>query len=154
MTATDGALAAEHVGVSLVDGDAGVRHARQIMLRSERYDVRSYATCAALLADPRSRDYPCIVVDVEMQELDGLALIREMRASGWHGKAILLDGNDADGKLAREAKRHGDEFFPRDIGDRPLVAAIAASVSRGRGSWTANRQTGPRDPDCVVSEPA
>jgi FixJ family two-component response regulator len=154
MMVESGALAADHVGVSLVDGDADIRHARQIMLRSERYDVRSYATCAALLADPRSRDYPCIVVDVEMQELDGLELVREMRASGWHGKAILLDGLDADGTLAREARRHGDEVFARGIGDRALVAAIAASVSRGRDSWTANRKGGPRDPDCVVSEPA
>ena len=66
---------AESIGVSLVDGDSDIRHARQIMLRSERYDVRSYATCAALLADPRSRGYACIVVDIHMPEVDGLKLL-------------------------------------------------------------------------------
>lgn len=139
MTSDDTPLSGESVGVSLVDGDSGIRHARQIMLRSEKYDVRSYPTCAALLADPRSRDYACIVVDVKMQEVDGLGVLRQMRASGWHGNAILLDGLDLDGELAREAKQHGDEVFDRHIGDRPLVAAIAASVSRGRSNWTANR---------------
>jgi FixJ family two-component response regulator len=125
------------IGVSLVDGDSKIRHARQIMLRSENYDVRSYPTCAALLADPRSRDFPCIVVDVDMQEVDGLGLLREMRASGWRGRAIVLDGLDPDGALVREADRNGDRVVKRDIGDRPLVAAIAASVDRGWAGWSA-----------------
>ncbi|WP_158638011.1 response regulator [Sphingomonas ginsenosidivorax] len=127
----------ESIGVSLVDGDSDIRHARQIMLRSERYDVRAYATCAALLADPRSRDYGCIIVDTDMPQVDGLALLRAMRASGWRGKGILLDGLNNDGSLAREAARNGDTVFDRNIGDRPLVAAIAASVDRGWGSWNA-----------------
>jgi len=127
----------EGAGVSLVDGDSKIRHARQIMLRSENYEVRSYPTCAALLADPRSRDFPCIVVDVEMDEVDGLGLLRQMRASGWRGKAILLDGLDPKGALAHEAERNGDQVFERDIGDRPLVAAIAASIDRGWASWSA-----------------
>jgi len=127
----------EGIGVSLVDGDSKIRHARQIMLRSENYDVRSYPTCAALLADPRSRDFPCIVVDVDLQEVDGLGLLRQMRASGWRGKAIVLDGTDPDGALVREADRNGDRVLKRDIGDRPLVAAIAASVDRGWAGWAA-----------------
>lgn len=134
MVASAAEPAAESVGVSLVDGDSDVRHARQLMLRSERYDVRSYATCAALLADPRSRDYPCIVVDVKMPEVDGLGLLRQMRESGWQGNAILLDGVDLHGSLAREAQQHGDEVFDRGIGDRALVAAIAAAVLRGRSA--------------------
>ena len=127
----------ESIGVSLVDGDANVRHARQLMLRSENYDVRSYPTCAALLADPRSRDYPCIVIDIETREGDGLELLRQMRASGWRGKAILLDGVESESAVANEARLHGDRIVDRAIGDRPLMAAIAASVDRGWAEWNA-----------------
>jgi FixJ family two-component response regulator len=127
----------ESIGVSLVDGDSDIRHARQIMLRSERYDVRSYATCAALLADPRSRDYACIVIDIDRPEVDGFELLREMRASGWRGNGIVLDGPDPQGSLTLEAARNGDRVLDRTIGDRPLVAAIAASVDRRWSSWNA-----------------
>ncbi|MDB5712485.1 MAG: hypothetical protein JWL96_4555 [Sphingomonas bacterium] len=137
MTQQNRSPSIESIGVSLVDGDADVRHARQLMLRSENYDVRSYPTCAALLADPRSRDYPCIVIDIEMRKSDGLELLRQMRATGWRGKAILLDGDDHDGAVAAEARLHGDRIFDRAIGDRPLMAAIAASVDRGWGDWNA-----------------
>ena len=117
------------VSVSLVDGDADVRHARQLMLRSEDYDVSSYATCSGLLADPTSQNDSCIVVDVSMRDGDGLKFLREMRANGWHGHAILLDGKNPTGKLAREASLHGDQVHDRDIGDRQLALAVAALAS-------------------------
>lgn len=120
----------EAAGVSLVDGNPAIRHARQIMLRSENYDVRSYATCAALLADPRSRDYPCIVLDVEMEGIDGIDLLARMRASGWQGRAILLDGSKSGDALARQALLQGDRIESRSIGDAALLAAVAASLHR------------------------
>jgi FixJ family two-component response regulator len=100
------------------------------MLRSQNYSVRSYATCAALLADPQSRDCPCIVVDVEMEIGDGMSLLREMRATGWRGKAILLHADEPKSELVDDVKRQGDKLFDQAVGDRLLLAAIAASVDR------------------------
>ena len=60
-----------------------------------------------------------------------------MRASGWRGKGILLDGTDTGGELSHEAERHGDKVFDRNIGDHSLVAAIAASVDSHWASWNA-----------------
>lgn len=137
------------IGVSLVDGDPAIRRARQIMLLSEHYEVRSYATCAALLADPRSRDVPCIVVDVAghgaghgagngADNGGGIDALCAMRASGWRGKAILLDGTVPLPALIREAERHGDRILDRTAGDAALLAAIAASIDRGWSSWNAD----------------
>jgi FixJ family two-component response regulator len=127
----------EGVSVSLVGGDATVRHARQIMLRSENYEVRSYATYAALLADPRSRDCSCIILDVAGDDVDGLALLAAMRATGWRGKAIVLDGAEPGITLGDNAERHGDRIFARQVGDRTLITAIEASVDRSWSSWNA-----------------
>jgi FixJ family two-component response regulator len=128
------------IGVSLVDGDPAIRRARQIMLLSERYDVRSYATCDALLADPRSRDFPCIVVDIDGSDGDdgvGMTALHAMRASGWRGKAILLDGNAPPPALVHAAERHGDRILDRATGDAPLLTAIAASIDRTWSGWNA-----------------
>ncbi len=125
------------IAVSLVDGDPAIRRARQIMLLSERYDVRSYATGAALLADPRSRDVSCIVVDVDEIGSSGTDTLHAMRASGWRGKAILLDDGISPPALVQAAERHGDHILDRATGDAPLLAAIAASIDRGWADWNA-----------------
>jgi FixJ family two-component response regulator len=99
------------VRVSLVDGDPTVRRARQIMLRSEGYQVRSYSTSAALL-------------DAGLDGSDALDLIRQMRATDWQGTAILLAAFDSTGALTLEAALHGDIVFPGAVGDRTLTTAI------------------------------
>jgi FixJ family two-component response regulator len=119
------------IGVSLVDGDADARHARQLMLRSENFNVRSYATRSALLADARSRDFLCIVLDIEVNDLDAAAMLRKMRETGWRGRAILLDDQGSEGEYLRDAERNGDQVMKRTIGDGALVTAIVASVDRG-----------------------
>ena len=113
------------IAVSLVDGDPALRRARQIMLLSEAYDVRSYATGAALLADPRSRAVACIVVDIGGSGMDTL---HAMRRSGWRGGAILL-GTAPAPALVHAAERNGDRLLDRAAGDAPLLTAIAASIA-------------------------
>lgn len=129
----------DRVGVSLVGGDSTLRHARQIMLRSENYDARSYATFAALLADPRTRDCPCIILDIASDDIDGVALLDEMRATGWRGKAILLEGPEPAGALRDDGEGHGDTIFAREIGDWTLITAIEASIDR---SWSGRNARG------------
>lgn len=112
--------------ISLVDGEPEVRRARQLMLRSENYDVRSYATSAALLADPHSRESFCIVLDVHLNDGDGIDLLKSMRATGWRGKAILLRGIEPERVVTGDADKFGDRVLARTIGDGPLLAAIAS----------------------------
>lgn len=115
-----------NIGISLVDGEPEVRRARQLMLRSENYDVRSYATSAALLADPHSRESFCIVLDVHLNDGDGIDLLKSMRATGWRGKAILLCGIEPEGVITGDVDKFGDRVLARTIADGPLVAAIAS----------------------------
>lgn len=115
--------------VCLVDGEVGARHARQLLLRSRNYEVRSYATSVALLADLRSRACRCVVMDTQLDGNKGaLSLLYELRSTGWRGHAILLDGRDLDPHCVLEAERHGDRIMARNIGDDTLLAAIAASI--------------------------
>lgn len=130
----ENAAAATEPSVSLVGGDPTVRHARQLMLRSEQYDVRAYATREALLADPRSRDCDCIVLDLEMTSVDGLDLLRKLRANNWGGKALVLCAVAPDGPLLREVAHDGDTVLNHDVGDQTLLTAIAALVDRASRS--------------------
>ena len=76
-----------------------------------------------------------VVEAIHSKNVDGTALMREMRATGWKGKAILLGDIKPGSPLQRAAERTGDKVLERNIADGPLIAAIAASVDlleRGR----------------------
>lgn len=117
------------IGISLVDGDAAVRRERQLMLRSENFDVRSYATGAALIADPLARATACLVVDVDMPGLGGIELVQSLRIQGWRGTAILLRSIDVTDSIARDAERDGDTLLLKTVADRPLLEAIRAALA-------------------------
>lgn len=72
-----------------------------------------------------------------MEDIDGLALLREMRASGWRGKALLLDGRVPGSPMLVEAGHHGDIVLQREIGDWALLTAMAASIDRSWLGWNA-----------------
>jgi FixJ family two-component response regulator len=120
------------IGISLVDGDAAVRRERQLMLRSENFDVRSYATGAALIADPLARATACLVVDVDTPGLGGLGLVQSLRVQGWRGTAILLRSVDVPDSIARDTERDGDTLLLKTVADRPLLEAIRAALEPRR----------------------
>jgi FixJ family two-component response regulator len=120
----------ERIGIALVDGDAAVRRNRQLMLSAENFNVRSYATCAAMIADPNARSSACLVVDVDMPEMGGVDLLRQMRSVGWNGSGILLQTSGSDDMSVRAAKASGDTLLPNTIADQPLLDAIRLTLQR------------------------
>jgi FixJ family two-component response regulator len=115
--------------IALVDGVPVVRHARQLMLRAEGFDVRAYASAAPLLADPRARASACIVAEVQMPEIGGVALVRAMRDQGWDGAAILL-ADIVSATLSALAIQDGfTVMVPTGLADRLLLAGIQAAIA-------------------------
>lgn len=116
--------------IALIDGAPAVRHARQLMLRAEGFDVRAYASAAPLLADPLALTNACIVAEVAMPEIGGIALVQTLRERGWRGAAILLAGVASSALSARAAEQHFSVLVPTGIADRLLLAGIRAAIAR------------------------
>lgn len=118
--------------IALVDGDPAVRRARQLMLRAEQFDVRAYPTCRGLLEDPTALRCACVVADAEMGEDTGIQLLRDMRARGWNGEAILLADTLPIAFIA--AANDGDflALVPKALGDRALLEAVRSAITRSR----------------------
>lgn len=99
------------------------------MLRSKQLDVRAYATCAALLADPLALRSACVVADVEMSEMSGVELLQAMRKAGWAGAAILLADAGSRGLVA--ANDHGMiATLPKTLSDDTLLEAIRSAIAQ------------------------
>jgi FixJ family two-component response regulator len=112
--------------ILLVEDDAAVRRSLQLLLSSRGYDVRSYGSSIALLADTANRTAVCFVADYRMPEQDGISVLRTLRGDGWKGSAILITAFPSP-DVARRALAEGFDL----VLEKPLRgSAIADAVSR------------------------
>lgn len=78
--------------IVIVEDSAEVRRSLQLLLYGRGWDVRAYGSAKAVLDDPRSLEAACLVADYRMSEMNGIELLRHLRARGWQGKALLITG--------------------------------------------------------------
>lgn len=74
----------------LVEDDAGVRRSLQLLLHGRGFEVRAYASGLALLADPTALGAVCLVADYRMPDIDGVLILKRLRALGWEGEALMI----------------------------------------------------------------
>lgn len=130
MDASTPAFYTDRSRIVLVDDDPGVRRSIQFLLQANGYDVRSYASASALLADPATRTAACFVTDYRMTEMDGLTLLRALRADGWRGPAILVTAYHSP-DLAKRALAEGfSSVIEKPLREHVLLDAVARLVHR------------------------
>lgn len=122
--------------IFLVDDDAGVRDALAWLLRTRRLLSEGYASAEAFLAEiDRWRDAPsspsCILLDVRMPGMSGLALFEHLLAQPWQAAVpvIFLSGH-ADVPTAVDAvKRGAFDFCEKPFSDNVLVDRIEQALA-------------------------
>jgi two-component system response regulator FixJ len=116
--------------VHLIDDDDGVRQAVAFLLTTMGFAVRVYPSAVSFLDALPSIQPGCIVTDVRMPGMDGLALQRELMSRGIRLPVIVITGH-ADVPLAVEAMKAGAvDFIEKPFSDESLLAAIRAAIDR------------------------
>jgi FixJ family two-component response regulator len=79
--------------ILIVEDDDAVRRSLQLLLRSRGMEVRAYASARSALGDSAVMEGKCLIADLMMPEVDGIELLRKLRANGWTGPAVLVSGH-------------------------------------------------------------
>lgn len=77
----------------LVDDDAAVGDALKFSMELEGFQVRTYPDAEALLAAAAMPDVGCLVIDLNLPDLDGLELLRRLRARKVGLPAVIITTN-------------------------------------------------------------
>jgi two-component system, NarL family, nitrate/nitrite response regulator NarL len=115
-----------------------VREDRRLVLVGEADD----GAAAASLIETTAPDVA--LLDVRMPRLDGLALVRRLRAQRSPVRVLLISGSD-DSETAHEAISQGAAgFLSKDAEENEIAEAIV-TVARGRSVLSADLQSGVLD---------
>lgn len=114
--------------ILLAEDDPGVRRSLQLLLQGRGYNVRSYTSGRALLADPTAVEAVCFVADFCMPDLDGLAILRDLRSRGWDRPAIMVTAFHSP-DLAEQALAEGfSVVIEKPLLDHVLTDTLARLV--------------------------
>jgi two-component system response regulator FixJ len=119
--------------VCVVDDDADIRDSLQILL-ARRYRVQTFESARAFLDAGVKAGSTCVLADIRMPEMDGLALQREINRTIPGLPVIIMTGH-GDVPMAVQAMKEGAvEFLEKPFERAALLAAIESAFSRLKAS--------------------
>ena len=100
------AIRNRHFFVAIVDDDAGVRRAIQNLLSSDGFRTRGFSSAEQFLRSRDGRRAGCLILDVQLPRMSGLALQRDLQAQGSTIPVILVTaaGVDPGGRRRQRAR--------------------------------------------------
>lgn len=118
------------VAVHVVDDDMAVRKSLAFLLASEGVPVRLHESASAFLGAAPGLEAGCIVTDVRMPGIDGIELIRRLKARSIMLPVIVMTGH-ADVPMAVEAMKEGAvDFLEKPFGDEVFLASVRSALAR------------------------
>lgn len=111
--------------VVIIDDDTAVLESLEALFTSADYDVQAFALATDFLAAMRDLLPACIVTDLRMPDMDGLALLHRLKVDlGLTWPVIIISGH-ADAAHAAAARRAGAvDFLIKPFPPRRLLSTV------------------------------
>lgn len=123
-------VAAETARIHVVDDDASVRTSLARLLRAEGYEVTAFGSAAAFLEQHDAEGHGCLVLDIAMPGLDGLAVQAALTERGSHMPVIFLTGQADVPMSVCAMKRGAFDLLIKPVDAAVLLDAIARALER------------------------
>lgn len=110
--------------VAVVDDDESLRRSLGRLLRASGIQPVTYESAEAFLADSKRPQFDCIVLDIQLGGMSGIALQRRLSAAGGKTPVIFITArDDIEARADAEAVGCAAYFRKIDSGDE-VIAAI------------------------------
>jgi two-component system response regulator FixJ len=127
--------------IHVVDDDAAVRDSLSLLLESAGLAVRTYVSATELLRASPIAGSGCVLTDVRMPDIDGLALQRRLTEAGNQLPVIVMTGHGDVPVAVAALKAGAADFLEKPIDAdhllRVVTAALAASAQTHQRSIAA-----------------
>ena len=118
----------------VVDDEVAVRHSLELLLGAEGYRVRSFASGESLLEAAPALPFGCVLLDLRMPGLDGLAVQRLLSGQRLPHPVVLVTAH-GEVPLAVEAMKAGAaDFIEKPFTAEEILRAVAGALDRGRAA--------------------
>lgn len=124
-------MISERPVVFVVDDDVRVRDALSSLLASAGLDVAVFGSAAAFLEADKPDAPACLVLDLELPDINGLELQKEL-AEREAPPIVFITGHGDIPSSVKAMKAGAVEFLCKPFGDDELLRAIDAAIALDR----------------------
>ena len=118
--------------VFVVDDDVSVRELLELMISSAGWKPEIFASAEEFLSRPRPHAPSCLVLDVNLPDLNGLDLQMRVADDRIDMPIIFITGYGDVPMTVRAMKAGAIEFLTKPFSDDALVGAIRHAIERSR----------------------
>jgi two-component system response regulator FixJ len=114
--------------IHVVEDNQPMRESIVELLEEAGYTVRAYTRAKDLLARGAAIEPGCVVSDVRMPGMDGLTLLRRLRASGSALPLMLITGHGDISMAVTAMKAGAVDFLEKPFEADALLTAVGAAL--------------------------
>jgi len=127
--------------VFVVDDDADIRDSLTLLLQASGYAAKAFESATSFLASDASDSIGCLIVDVQMPEMDGIALQKELVARHSPLQLIVMTGH-ADIPIAVGAMKAGAiDFLEKPFDEPVLLNSVRRALDRATSAGDQAKET-------------
>lgn len=123
-------MAPDHI-VLIVDDDRRIRESLTALLSSFDMHAIAFGSAAEYLAYPKPDVPACLILDVELPDLNGLELQSRI-AEGHHPHIVFITGHGDIPSSVRAIKAGAVDFLTKPFKEADLMRAINAALAQNR----------------------
>ncbi len=110
--------------IAVVEDDPGVRTALRQLLRAADFDALTFASAEEFLESSRRDDVDCLIADINLPGMSGVALLQALAADGAALPAVLITARDDPATLELLRRAAAVPHLRKPFSDDDLFDAI------------------------------
>jgi len=122
--------------VFVVDDDVSVRESLELLIRRAGWKPETYSSAQDFLVRPRDEAPSCLVLDVELPDLNGLDVQERVVADRADLPIIFITGHGDIPMSVRAMKAGASEFLTKPFDRDVILDAIRRALERSRAALT------------------
>jgi FixJ family two-component response regulator len=120
------------IDVAVVEDDESVRQATQHLLRLLGYATASFTSAEDFLKSGRVRDTACLIVDVHLPGMSGVALQSRLILEGHHIPIIFVTAFPEEAVRARVLEDGAIAYLSKPLQEQSLITGLDQALKPPR----------------------
>jgi FixJ family two-component response regulator len=116
--------------VFVVDDDSSVRKSLGRLLRSAEHQMEAFPSASDFLARPSHPGPSCVIIDVQMPGLNGIALQEALIQRRRQEQLVFITGHGSIPMCAKAMKAGAVDFLPKPVKSAELLKCVDRALER------------------------